>query len=154
MDPLANDSDPEGGALTFLDWTPAAHGSVAADPGDPRSLIYTPWSLNYFGSDAFTYTVKDAGGATATATVQLTIVAVDDPPVASPDFITVAEDAFVDFKVTTNDYDPESGAVTCRASTPPPRTAARSSSPPSRLLSSSGTCRVPTSTAPTASSTP
>ncbi len=44
----------------------------------------TPTTLNFNGSDSFTYTVSD-GTATATGTVNVTVNAVNDPPVAAND---------------------------------------------------------------------
>uniref|UniRef100_UPI002FCDDD45 Ig-like domain-containing protein n=1 Tax=Massilia sp. S19_KUP03_FR1 TaxID=3025503 RepID=UPI002FCDDD45 len=80
---LTNDSDADGDALR-VDTTPVtgpAHGTVliAAD----GSFTYTP-DANYNGADSFTYRVVDADGGVATATVSLTIAAVNDVPQAAP----------------------------------------------------------------------
>jgi autotransporter-associated beta strand protein len=78
---LTNDSDPDG----FLDTTTVsigalpAHGSVSVNPTTGQ-ITYTP-SVNYSGPDSFTYTVKDDSGAISNiATINLTVVAVADPP--------------------------------------------------------------------------
>jgi len=56
---------------------------------------YTP-AAGYFGLDSFQYTVKDnAGQASNTATVRLTVSSVTDAPVAVDDGVTTAEDAAV-----------------------------------------------------------
>jgi PKD repeat protein len=73
-------SDPEGGALTYAVETQPAHGTLA---GTGANLSYTP-AANYNGPDSFTFRVTDAQGAAsaAAATVSITVVAVNDPPLA------------------------------------------------------------------------
>lgn len=74
---LANDfAAPGVGGITVTAVTQPAHGTVTLTGGVVK---YTP-VLNYNGPDAFTYTVTDAAGGTATATVQVTVTAVNDPP--------------------------------------------------------------------------
>ncbi|TYP87167.1 LGFP repeat-containing protein [Blastococcus xanthinilyticus] len=66
---LANDSDPEGDALTVTAVTPATKGRAFVEGG---RLFYSPW-LGYEGTDTFTYTVSDGHGNTATGTVTATL---------------------------------------------------------------------------------
>ncbi|GCL62425.1 Ig-like domain-containing protein [Pseudaquabacterium pictum] len=75
---LANDSDDDSLTATLV--SGPAHGSVtlAAD----GSYSYTP-SANFNGTDSFVYTVTDAQGATATATVTISAAPVNDGPGAS-----------------------------------------------------------------------
>lgn len=79
---LANDTDADGDALTVALLTPPAHGvtTVNAD----GSFAYRG-NTNYNGSDFFTYVVRDGNGGSDTGTVQITVTAVDDPPVAQND---------------------------------------------------------------------
>ena len=49
--------------------------------GTDGTFQYTP-TANWNGTDAFTYEADDGGGVKATATVSLTVAAVNDPPVA------------------------------------------------------------------------
>jgi VCBS repeat-containing protein len=80
---LANDSDADRDALT-VDTVPVQgpeHGVLVLN-GD-GSFSYTP-DTNYSGSDSFTYRVTDADGAVSSATVSLTITAVNDAPGAAP----------------------------------------------------------------------
>jgi outer membrane protein OmpA-like peptidoglycan-associated protein len=65
IDVLANDSDPDGDALTLTSFTQPANGTVTRS-GD--KLVYLS-KLNYIGLDRFTYTVSDGKGGTATAAV-------------------------------------------------------------------------------------
>ncbi|MEM8514010.1 VCBS repeat-containing protein, partial [Massilia sp. MP_M2] len=80
---LANDSDPDGDALT-VDTVPVQgpeHGVLVLN--NDGSFTYTP-EANYKGSDSFTYRITDADGAVTSATVSLTITAVNDAPSAGP----------------------------------------------------------------------
>jgi uncharacterized delta-60 repeat protein len=89
---LANDSDVENDPLTVTAVTQGANGSVTFTPG---GVTYTP-AADYFGSDSFTYTVSDGNGGTATATVNVTVNPVNDPPTLAPIAdLTIPEDAGV-----------------------------------------------------------
>jgi hypothetical protein len=70
VDVRANDSDPDGDALTVESVTQPQHGTVAIQPSG--RIRYTPTS-GYEGSDAFTYTVGDGRGGTASAGVGLDV---------------------------------------------------------------------------------
>ncbi|MFA5911138.1 MAG: N,N-dimethylformamidase beta subunit family domain-containing protein [Vicinamibacterales bacterium] len=75
---LSNDSDPDAGqTLTVTGVTQGANGSVAIVGG--MAVSYTP-AANYFGSDSFTYTISDGHGGSATGTVAMTVVPVNDVP--------------------------------------------------------------------------
>src|SRR5207244_9005931 len=65
---LANDSDPDNDALTVTSVSLPAHG-VAAVNGD-NTVTYVP-VIAYTGPDAFTYSVSDGKGGTASATVSI-----------------------------------------------------------------------------------
>ena len=67
---LANDTDPDGDALTVTDVTDAASGTVEV-AGNGRTVTYTP-DEGFTGTDAFDYTASD-GAATSTATVTVTV---------------------------------------------------------------------------------
>jgi hypothetical protein len=58
--------------------TGATNGSNGTVTFDADSVIYTP-NLNFFGSDSFSYTVT-SGGLQETATVNVTVSAVNDAP--------------------------------------------------------------------------
>jgi hypothetical protein len=74
---LANDSDPDGDTLTVTAVTQGAHGAVTINPD--KTVRYAP-AQDYFGPDAFTYTVGDGHGGTSTANVNVTVNPVNDPP--------------------------------------------------------------------------
>ena len=80
LDPAANDTDVEGGALTVTA-TDGAHGSVTVAG---TNVTYTP-DDGFSGTDTFSYTVCDTGGACDTGTVTVTVGAaptVNRAPVA------------------------------------------------------------------------
>jgi hypothetical protein len=70
LDVLANDSDPDGDALTVVQVSQGSQGSVQISADG--SLLFTP-NPNFKGSDSFEYTVSD-GESTANATVSVTLV--------------------------------------------------------------------------------
>jgi hypothetical protein len=108
FDVLANDSDPDGDPLAIVGFTAAGHGTVARD-GD-GGFTYTP-APDFNGSDAFTYTVTDGNGRTATTTVSIAVTAVNDAPVLSvPAGQTTAEDVPVAITgITVADLDAGEG---------------------------------------------
>ena len=106
IDVLANDNDgvDAGETLTVTAVSDPAHGTAVIGPGG-TSVLYTP-DPNYFGPDSFTYTISDGNGGTATATVDVTVTAVNDAPVAVDDTAATQEDTDVtlteaDLKGTT-----------------------------------------------------
>jgi len=97
----SNDTDIENNALTVTAVGTPAHGTAAIVSGNVR---YTP-SANYNGSDSFTYTISDGAGGTDTATVNVTVNPVNDPPVAGDDSATTDEDVAFAIDVLSNDSD-------------------------------------------------
>ncbi|QZA81823.1 retention module-containing protein [Deefgea piscis] len=84
---LANDSDPDGDTLTIISVQNAVHGTVAIVDG---KIVFTP-TADYHGPASFTYTVSDGRGGTATATVNIGVTPVNDPPIAENDRYTGLE---------------------------------------------------------------
>jgi hypothetical protein len=80
-------SDADGDSLTYVVVTPPAHGTLS---GTAPNLTYTP-SGNYNGPDSFTFQVNDGTEDSATATVSITVSAVNDAPVADAQSVTAAE---------------------------------------------------------------
>ncbi|MDO6470109.1 cadherin-like domain-containing protein, partial [Neptunomonas phycophila] len=65
---------------------------------------YMP-DANFTGSDTITYIVTDGNGGTATATVAVTINAVNDNPTTAGESATTDEDTPVTVDVLANDSD-------------------------------------------------
>ena len=104
---LGNDTDLEGGALTAILVAGASHGSVTLLPDG--SFNYVP-QANFSGSDSFTYKVNDGSADSAPATVTVSVGNVSDPPVASADAFSTAEDMPLEIGapgVLANDSDPD-----------------------------------------------
>ncbi|HEY6172912.1 MAG TPA: Ig-like domain-containing protein, partial [Kofleriaceae bacterium] len=116
IDVVANDSDVDGDALTVTSVTQPANGTAAIV--DARHVSYTP-AADFNGTDSFTYTISDAAGVTATATVALSIAAVNDAPVAVDDAVTVDEGSSGTFDVVANDSDVDGDALAITAITQP-----------------------------------
>jgi large repetitive protein len=103
LDVLANDGDPDGDSLSVTTLAPtAAHGTVSCTAAG--ACTYTP-AANYFGPDSFTYGISDGHGGTDTATVNVTVTPVNDPPNAVDDVLTTAQDTVANLNVLGNDSD-------------------------------------------------
>jgi VCBS repeat-containing protein len=79
---LSNDSDVDGGSLTAVLVTGPSHGTLNLNSNG--SFTYTP-AANYSGADSFTYRASDGSLQSDAATVNLTVTAVNDAPVAASD---------------------------------------------------------------------
>ncbi len=115
LDVLANDSDPDGDALSIESSTAPLHGTALRAGG---SIVYTPNS-NYFGLDTFTYIVSDGNGRTAEATVTVTVIAVNDLPIAQDDRATMSQGTSIVVEALRNDRDPDEDELTIQAVTQP-----------------------------------
>src|SRR5262249_14789455 len=109
-----NDSDPEGTQLTVTVVSAPEHGSATIDPGG--TITYTP-DAGYSGPDRFTYNIRDGAGLTATASVVVTVVAPNDPPIANGDSYAATTGVALVIGapgVLGNDIDPEGQPLDAR----------------------------------------
>lgn len=108
---LGNDYDPEGGALTASLISGPSYGSLTLNADGTFS-----YSAGYSNqSDQFSYSVSDSYGATASATVYLTIGSANSAPTASDDAYSLHGygTLFVNGAgVLANDSDPDGGPMT------------------------------------------
>ena len=105
---LGNDGDPDGNTLTVVEVSAPTHGTaVVADTG---AVVYTP-EPDFHGTDRFTYVVGDGSGLTAQAAVTVTVLPVNDPPLAGDDAADTPEDTPVTIDVLGNDSDVEGDAL-------------------------------------------
>jgi len=117
LDVLANDSDMDGDALTIFAVSDPPYGTAVVDYSDPFHpgglVVYTP-DLGWFSSpaaDAFTYTITDGHGGSATAAIQVTV---NGPPTAQPNAYSLNEDTPLVVGapgVLGNDSDPNNDAL-------------------------------------------
>lgn len=100
---LANDTVQGSTVLNVTAIGALSNGGTASIASDGKSINYTPAS-NFNGSESFTYTVRDQNGAEATATVTVQVTAINDPPVANPDVVSITENTTNNtINVLTND---------------------------------------------------
>ncbi len=78
LQPLDNDTDPDGDALYVQSVFAAAHGTVEII--SRTTVLYSP-DENWHGNDSFTYVASD-GELTDEATVSVTVLPVNDAPTA------------------------------------------------------------------------
>lgn len=93
IDVLANDSiaPDTGESLRITAVTQPMNGTAALAMGG-ASVTYTP-NPDTFGADTFTYTITDGNGGTAMGTVTVNVLNQNDPPTATPDVFSVAQDS-------------------------------------------------------------
>lgn len=118
---LANDTDPDlpDDTLDIVAVSQPLHGTAVISG---TVIIYTPVE-DYAGPDEFTYTISDSQGATDTAQVTVTIIPVNDPPIARNNVYTTSLAAPpLDVSVPgvlENDEDPENQPLTAAQETSP-----------------------------------
>jgi hypothetical protein len=106
---LANDSDVDGDTLTIT--SAALTSGSGTSRSAARHVLFTP-ATNFNGAASFSYTISDGNGGTATANGTITVVAVNDPPVAADDSAITNEDTAVTVPVLTNDTDLDGDTLT------------------------------------------
>jgi len=112
---LENDSDPDGDALSVSVGAPG-HGAAAVNAD--QSVSYTP-NPNFFGSDAFTYTVDDGAGHSVEAVVRVEVAPVDDAPALTVP-ASVSSDEGTTVALALSASDPEGDPLAFSAAGLPP----------------------------------
>ncbi|MDP3913016.1 MAG: Ig-like domain-containing protein, partial [Bacteroidota bacterium] len=94
------------------------HGNIILNTDG--TFTYTP-DTNYAGTDSFTYKITDINGDESTAKVTITIIPVNDAPIAKDDINSTLKDIPASGNVLTNDIDPEGDLLTIKTQpvTPP-----------------------------------
>ena len=111
---LANDIDLDGDPLELIAVGTPLHGIASLVGAPATQILYTP-DADYFGQDSVTYTITDPSGLTSTATVSLSVLPVNDAPVASADLAVLDEDTSLTYDVTANDFDADGDTLTISA---------------------------------------
>ncbi|HSH16914.1 MAG TPA: Ig-like domain-containing protein, partial [Verrucomicrobiae bacterium] len=110
-------SDPEGAPLTFSVLSGPINGTLAfVGPTTINSATveYTP-KANYNGPDSFQFRVVDPDNNSASATVGITVLPVNDPPNAVDDSRNTDAGESVTINVLSNDSDPDGDPLTVTA---------------------------------------
>ena len=109
---LGNDSDADGDPLTAVLDTGPGNGTLTLNADG--SFTYTPDS-DFNGIDSFIYYANDGSADSNTATVTITVDAVNDPPVATDDAYATDEDTTLNIAapgMLGNDSDPDGDPLT------------------------------------------
>lgn len=109
---LANDSDPDGNALTAVLVSNPTQGTLTFNPNG--GFTYRP-NTNYVGGDSFTYRANDGKTNSGIATVTITVTPVNDLPLARNDQYTTSEDTVLTIAapgVLSNDSDADGDTLT------------------------------------------
>jgi len=116
---LGNDTDPEGTTLTAQRVSGPSHGALTLNSNG--SFTYTP-TTNYTGSDSFTYMASDGALTSNIATVGITVVAVNQAPVAANDNYSTNQNTALNIAAPGalgNDTDPEGATLTAQLASGP-----------------------------------
>jgi hypothetical protein len=113
---LANDTDADGDTLTASLVNGPANGTLTLIANG--SFTYTP-DAGYSGSDSFTYKANDGKANSNTATVTITVVAVNHAPDAEDDYAATSKNTAITIAVLDNDDDPDDDALTITAVSAP-----------------------------------
>ncbi len=97
-------TDPDGDSLTFDMVSLPSKGSLA---GSGASRMYTP-NPDVNGSDSFVFRVSDGKGGSDTGTVNITIVAVNDPPKAQNQAVSTQKNKSLPITLSGSDVDGDS----------------------------------------------
>jgi len=113
IDVLANDSDPEGDALTLTDvqFDSGSGSGTLAINADKKSVDYTT-TKDFSGVEAIKYTVSD-GPNNQSGILTVTVTPVNDPPVVVNDVLSLySTTSVINIDVLGNDSDPEGQNLT------------------------------------------
>lgn len=114
----ANDSDPDGDALTYSLGAPVAGLTLNADGTfsfDPANPAYNGLKAGQSQVVTATYTVSDGRGGSASATLTITVTGTNDAPTAAANAYAATEDTTLTVSaasgVLTGDADPDGDAL-------------------------------------------
>jgi len=101
---LANDTDVDSADVTVAGANNGANGTVVVNLDG--TVTYTP-NADFFGTDTFTYTATDGLLVSDPATVTVTVLTVEDDPIAVDDVATATSGQATTIAVLDNDSDPD-----------------------------------------------
>ncbi len=121
IEPLVNDTDPDGDALTIDAIGTPLNGSavLGTDPvTGAQTVTYTP-DAGFTGTDTISYTVSDGNGGSDTGTITVSVGLGNTDPDAVDDLATTAVGTPVTIDVTGNDTDADGDTLTPTSVTDP-----------------------------------
>jgi hypothetical protein len=101
LDIVLTGSDPNGDPLTYSVVTSPTHGTLS---GLAPNLTYTP-AANFNGADSFSFVVNDGLVNSEPANVNIDVTAVNDAPIANPQFVTTWQSMPVAITLSGADID-------------------------------------------------
>ncbi|MDP6599122.1 MAG: Ig-like domain-containing protein [Candidatus Poribacteria bacterium] len=101
-------TDADGDSLTYSVVSNPSQGQLS---GTVPNLTYTPKS-NFNGSDSLTFKANDGSADSNTATVTVTVSAVNDAPVVIPQVVTTSQNAAKSITLVGMDVDNDNGSLT------------------------------------------
>jgi hypothetical protein len=110
---LANDTDPNGDALTITGVSNVVSGTATVNGG--ATVTYQP-AAGFAGNGSFSYSISDGHGGAATGSVTVVVLPPPNlPPLANPDSATTSAGVAVTIPVLANDSDPNGDPLTITA---------------------------------------
>ncbi len=118
--PLANDTVADGDPLEFgvVPGSGPSHGTLSG-VNSTGAFTYTP-DAGFAGTDSFQYRADDEVSVSNTATVTITVDAVNTPPVANDDQGALATDESTSIRALANDIDADGDTLTIAEIVDPP----------------------------------
>jgi len=116
FDPLVGASDVDADMLVAAVVAGPAHGKLTVNTNGEFSYLPT---ANYFGADSFTYRVSDGRLSSGTATVTITVIPVDDAPVARDGALALNEGGSLVIDLRSFGSDIDSGELRAIITAPP-----------------------------------
>ena len=102
IDVLLNDFERDGETFSVVQVQDATGGTALVN--DDGTILFTP-NANFNGLATFSYVLEDAAGLRSVTPVSITVVPVNDAPVAQDDFVVLDEDTLARIGVLGNDAD-------------------------------------------------
>ena len=111
---LANDGDPDGDPVTVVAASATAGGTTTFTGADVTFAA----TAGFVGDGGFTYTIRDTGGLTATASVSVKVLSANRPPVAQNDGASAVSGTTININVLSNDSDLDGDVITITGVSP------------------------------------
>ncbi len=103
-------TDQDGDSLTFSLLTSPVHGVLGALDPLTHQVVFTP-NANFVGQDSFVFQVTDGQGGSATATINVKVLPVNDAPTAHAQSVSVNEDGALPIQLTGADLETAATAL-------------------------------------------